>query len=239
MTPFDVSQIEAGDLPRVEIFYNYQQAGGEAITAFAAAGVKGIVTAGTGAGGIASAAGSARSAAVRDHGVVFVSTTRTGSGSVSSGSGNIIAGDDLIPQKARLLLLLSLAFAPDDVAQVREWVTTIGNPEWDTIGEYGTSASFADLALAITDFMETDRLAESAAAGLSDRLARADDAFESGSEKGAIGFLQQFVARANSQVKGDADDTAVREALVAAAEALISELQALDEAEAPTGALAG
>ncbi len=60
---------------------SYQQAGGEAVTAFANAGVQGIVTAGTGAGGISSAMGQARTAAVRDKGVWFVSTTRTGSGS--------------------------------------------------------------------------------------------------------------------------------------------------------------
>jgi L-asparaginase len=231
LTPFDVSEITPAELPRVEIFYNYQQAGGEAITAFAQAGVKGIVTAGTGAGGISGPAGAARSAAVRNQGVVFVSTTRTGSGSVSGGSGNVIPGDDLLPQKARLLLLLSLAFAPDDVEQVREWVTTIGNPEWDTYGSYATSASFDDLAASVTGYRESGALSESAAASLADRLTRAKDAFAAGSEAGAIGFLQQFVERANSQVKGDADDTAVREALVAAATGLIDELRAMDADE--------
>jgi len=131
-TPFDLSKVQAADLPRTEVVYSYQQAGGEAITAFADAGVKGIVTAGTGSGGLSSAQSSARTAAVSDDGVVFVSTTRTGSGSVYGSTGNVIAGDDLSAQKARLLLLLSLAFADGDVDQVREWVTTIGNPEWDT-----------------------------------------------------------------------------------------------------------
>lgn len=131
-TPFDLATLPAAELPRVEVVWGYQQAGGEAITAFARAGVDGIVTAGTGAGGTSSAQSAARSAAVRDHGTVFVSTTRTGSGSVYGGSGHVIAGDDLLPQKARLLLILSLAFADGDVAQVRDWVTTIGNPEWDT-----------------------------------------------------------------------------------------------------------
>ncbi|BCB83536.1 hypothetical protein Psuf_008490 [Phytohabitans suffuscus] len=110
----------------------YQQAGGEAITAFADAGVKGIVTAGTGAGGLSSAQGAARTAAAAK-GVVFVSTTRTGSGSVYGGSTTqpIIAGDDLLPQKARLLLMLSLAFAGTDVDKIRKWVTGLGNPEFD------------------------------------------------------------------------------------------------------------
>ncbi|WP_329100362.1 asparaginase [Micromonospora sp. NBC_01699] len=133
LTPFDLSRIQPTALPRVEVVYSYQQAGGEAISGFAAAGVKGIVTAGTGAGGLSSAQSSARTAAAAQ-GVVFVSTTRTGSGSVYGGSTTapIIAGDDLLPQKARLLLLLSLAFAPTDVERVRGWVTTLGNPEWDT-----------------------------------------------------------------------------------------------------------
>ncbi|WP_208813388.1 asparaginase [Micromonospora echinofusca] len=136
-TPFDLSTVPATAVPRVEVVHGYQQAGGEAITAFANAGVKGIVTAGTGAGGISSAQGAARTAAV-NAGVVFVSTTRTGSGSVYGGTtGSVIAGDDLLPQKARLLLMLSLAFAPGDVAKIREWVTTLGNPEWSTAHEGG------------------------------------------------------------------------------------------------------
>ena len=129
-TPFDLTKIAVTDLPRTEVVYTYQQAGGEAITAFAQAGVKGIVTAGTGAGGVSGPR--ARPAPRPPHqGVVFVSTSRTGSGSVSGGSGNVVAGEDLLPQKARLLLMLSLAFAPGDAAQVREWVSTVGNPEFD------------------------------------------------------------------------------------------------------------
>jgi L-asparaginase len=133
LTPFDLAKVPAPAVPRVEVVYSYQQAGGEAITAFAAAGVKGIVTAGTGSGGISSAQSAARTAAAQQ-GVVFVSTTRTGSGSVYGGSTTqpIIAGDDLLPQKARLLLMLSLAFSPSDVGKVREWVGTLGNPEWAT-----------------------------------------------------------------------------------------------------------
>lgn len=125
LTPFDLSRIDPNTLPRVEVVWSYQQAGGEAITAFADAGVKGIVTAGTGAGGISAAQAAARAAAAQK-GVFFVNTTRTGSGSVYGG----VSGDDLIPQKARLLLLLGLAFAPSDPAKVREWISSIGNPEW-------------------------------------------------------------------------------------------------------------
>ncbi|MEK8226523.1 hypothetical protein NKG05_11210 [Oerskovia sp. M15] len=62
--PFDVSKVDPKTLPRVEIVMSYQQAGGEAVKAFADAGVKGMVTAGTGAGGISGAMSSERSKAV-------------------------------------------------------------------------------------------------------------------------------------------------------------------------------
>ncbi|WP_432507527.1 asparaginase [Kineococcus arenarius] len=130
-TPFDVSTIGAADLPRVEIAYSYQEAGGEAISAFAAAGVEGIVTAGTGAGGISPAMREARTAAL-EQGVLFGTTTRTGSGSIYDAeepTPGVIGMEDLLPQKARLLLMLSLAFSEDE-AQVREWVDTIGSPEF-------------------------------------------------------------------------------------------------------------
>lgn len=129
-TPFDLSDVAPTDLPRTEILMSYQQAGGEAVTAFADAGVKGIVTAGTGAGGISSAMSQARSAAVRDKGVWFVSTTRTGSGS-SYGSGTgIIAGGDLTAVKARLLLLLSRGFTTD-IDTAKGWFATYGNASFD------------------------------------------------------------------------------------------------------------
>lgn len=129
-TPFDLSAIPVTALSRVEIVKSYQQAGPEAITAFADAGVKGIVTAGTGAGGISSAMGAARTAAVAK-GVTFVTTSRTGSGQVTgtSSTPGIVRGGDLLPQKARLLLLLSLA-ASGDPATVADYVTRYGNPEF-------------------------------------------------------------------------------------------------------------
>ncbi len=129
-TPFDLTKTAPENLPRTEILMSYQQAGGEAVTAFANAGVKGIVTAGTGAGGISSAMSQARTAAIRDKGVWFVSTTRTGSGS-SYGSGNgLIAGGDLTAVKARLLLLLSRAFT-EDFATAQGWFATFGNASFD------------------------------------------------------------------------------------------------------------
>jgi L-asparaginase len=127
-TPFDLSKVDREKLPRVEVVYSYQDAGGEAISAFADAGVRGIVTAGTGTGGISGAQSAARTAAVAK-GVVFVSTTRTGSGSVYGGTGAVVPGEDLLPQKARLLLLLSLARG-GDTETIRRWVSTYGVPQF-------------------------------------------------------------------------------------------------------------
>ncbi|MEV0227056.1 asparaginase [Streptomyces sp. NPDC050704] len=134
-TPFDLDRItgkgtETEPLPKVEIAYSYQDAGGEALKAFADAGAEGIVTAGTGAGGISPAMSTARTEAVKK-GVTFASTTRTGSGAVygSSGTTGVIGAEDLSPQKARLLLLLSLA-ATDDEKQIREWFATLGTAQF-------------------------------------------------------------------------------------------------------------
>ena len=40
--------------------------------------------------------------------MTFVSTSRTGSGATYGGTGSVIPGEDLLPQKARLLLALAL-----------------------------------------------------------------------------------------------------------------------------------
>lgn len=126
-TPFNLKKISKDKLARVEIVYSYQNAGGEAIKAFADAGVKGIVTAGTGAGGISSAQSVERTAAIKN-GVIFMSTTRTGSGSVYSGGNGIISGDNLNAQHARILLMLSLSFS-SEFTQVKEWAEEYGAKE--------------------------------------------------------------------------------------------------------------
>jgi L-asparaginase len=111
-TPFDLSRISVEDLPRTEILIGYQGARlDEAVRAFADAGVRGIVTA---AGGISP---EAREEA-EGKGVVFASTQRLRSGR-----------NNLLPQKARLLLLLSLAFT-DDPEQVERWFDEIGGMEF-------------------------------------------------------------------------------------------------------------
>jgi L-asparaginase len=129
-TPFDMTRIAAVDLPRVDIVYSYVDAAGEPITALVDAGVKGIVTAGTGAGGLSTQQVAARASAIA-RGVLFVSANRTGSGSSYGGDGyTILPAGDLLPQKARILLQLGLA-ASDDPAQINRWFLTIGRPDFD------------------------------------------------------------------------------------------------------------
>ncbi|MEK5060365.1 MULTISPECIES: asparaginase [unclassified Paenibacillus] len=126
---FNLSKISKEKLAdtKVEIAISYQQAGAGAISGFVANGAKGIVTSGTGAGGISSAMSAERKTAIEE-GVVFVTTTRTGSGSVYSGGEGIISGDNLSPQHARILLLLSLAFT-DDFDTIKGWFETYGKSE--------------------------------------------------------------------------------------------------------------
>jgi L-asparaginase len=114
---FDIAGVR--ELPRVDIIYSYAGADSVTIEAAVAAGAKGLVVAGVGRGGMT---GSQSSAARRaaSHGVIVVTSTRTGSGRVPIGTGgSIIGAGDLNPQKARVLLLLALTKS-SDVAQVRK-----------------------------------------------------------------------------------------------------------------------
>ena len=124
-TPFDLRTITKDKLPIVEIVSSYQEASSGAINGFVADGAKGIVTAGTGAGGISAQMSAARSEAIKQ-GVVFVTTTRTGSGTMYPGTTDgIFAGDSLNAQHARLMLLLSLAFSSDNNT-IKGWFATYG-----------------------------------------------------------------------------------------------------------------
>ncbi|NQX49317.1 asparaginase [Paenibacillus tritici] len=129
-TPFDLSTIQPEDLAKVDVVYSYTEASATPITALADEGVKGIVTAGHGAGGISTAQQAARTAAI-EKGVLFVNATRAGSGAVyDTGAKGIIGAGDLLPQKARILLQLGLTFSKDQ-EQIRQWFSTIGMPDFD------------------------------------------------------------------------------------------------------------
>lgn len=106
---FDVFRI--GDLPRVDVLLVYQGADGNLIRAVVDAGAKGVVLATAGAGATSGTQDEGLTYA-RSKGVPFVITTRAGSGRIArSGSG--IAGQDLAPIKARILLMLALTVTQD------------------------------------------------------------------------------------------------------------------------------
>jgi L-asparaginase len=124
-TPFDLSKVARDRLPRTEIVYAYADAGGEAITGFADSGVRGIVVAGDPSVPQFQAAQSA----IRQQ-IVFVAANRNGSGAVyDSGVPGVVAAEDLLPQKARLLLTLSLAMS-DDLGQIKAWFSEYGAPQF-------------------------------------------------------------------------------------------------------------
>ncbi|MEU0842531.1 asparaginase [Streptomyces sp. NPDC005962] len=124
-TPFDLDRIARRSLPKVDIAYSYQGAGPEAIKAFADAGAAGVVTAGTGAGGLSPAMTEARTDAVKN-GVLFASASRTGSGAVYDPHvRGVIGAQDLTPQKARILLTLALAKTHNE-DRIQHWFTTLG-----------------------------------------------------------------------------------------------------------------
>ena len=113
-TGFEVSGMT--DLPRVDIVYAYQDSDGVAVRAFVEAGAEGIVLAGAGAGG-GGPRGSDDIRQARQKGVMVVAVNRTGSGrmirSRMQREDEIIAGDNLSAQKARILLRLALTRTSD------------------------------------------------------------------------------------------------------------------------------
>ena len=113
-TPFNLAQIDKADLPRTEVLIGYQGAGlAEPVAAWAEAGVDGIVLAGARIPAEVRAAAEAK-------GVVFHRTQRFRTG-----------GDNLYPQKARLLLLLALAFS-EQPQQIATWLKRYGALEFGT-----------------------------------------------------------------------------------------------------------
>ena len=120
---FDVSRLTS--LPRVDVIMVYQGASGDLIKAAVDAGAKGIVMATAGAGAKSGTQNDGLNYAA-EKGVFIVETTRTGSGRVAPPRGDgppqaapateavrrrrlfTIAGEDHLPVKARVLLMLAL-----------------------------------------------------------------------------------------------------------------------------------
>lgn len=113
-TAFDISKVEK--LPQVDILYSYQNEGRHLFDAAAEAGSKGIIVAGSGNGSMSNTAMAAAKDASKA-GVVVVRSTRVGSGVVthkaSDDTDGLVSADSLNPQKARILLMLTLTKTHD------------------------------------------------------------------------------------------------------------------------------
>jgi len=130
---FDIAAVTK--LPRVDVLLVYQGADGDLIKAAADAGAKGIVIAGAGAGATSGTQSGGIDYATRK-GVFVVTTTRAGAGRIASGGRGRgggagpapeeirrrIAGEDLAPVKARVLLMLALT-RTHDPAEIQRMFT--------------------------------------------------------------------------------------------------------------------
>lgn len=115
-TPFDITGLTT--LPEVAIVELYADAPATAINAYVASGVKGIVTGGLGNGNLNKVNSDAAASAVKK-GIAVARASRVPSGRVTlfdetddQKLGTIVT-DDLIPQKARILLMLGLTQTND------------------------------------------------------------------------------------------------------------------------------
>jgi L-asparaginase type II len=113
-TEFDVEHLEK--LPRVDIAFAYSGADGAAIAALAQAGCEGLVAAGLGSGGAPRPFLDALSKVVED-GVPVVVASQAGSGRAmarrAAAERGFLFADNLLPRKARILLMLALTRTRD------------------------------------------------------------------------------------------------------------------------------
>jgi L-asparaginase len=118
---FDLASIAA--FPKVTILYGYSGDDGDLAKAAVAAGAKGLVVAGTGAGHTQNARKTLKQL-YDTTGVVVVRSARVGAGRVIRDDnwqeGGFVAADNLNPQKARILLQLALTKTsnPDEIQRI-------------------------------------------------------------------------------------------------------------------------
>ncbi|HUC09105.1 MAG TPA: asparaginase [Stellaceae bacterium] len=109
-------------LPRVDIIYSYAGADGALVEAAVAAGARGLVSAGFAPGSPTPEQRTAFARAAKA-GVIVVQCTRAASGRVAPRrrlrETGIVAGEDLSPQKARILLMLAMTMT-GDVAAIQQ-----------------------------------------------------------------------------------------------------------------------
>jgi L-asparaginase len=110
-------------LPRVDIVLSYAGSDATAVLAFRAAGARGLVSAGL-APGLATPAERQALEAAAAEGILVVQSSRAGSGRVSRRAylrrHGMLAGDNLTPQKARILLSVALAHS-EDAETIQDW----------------------------------------------------------------------------------------------------------------------
>jgi len=122
---FSLEGLTVETLPLVVIVYSYANLGGAVIDAIVEHGAKGIVLAGVGDGNTTDAALAALERGAKK-GVAVVRCSRTGSGivdrnvEVNDDKLGFIAGMELSPQKARILLMLGLG-KTSDVKKLQEY----------------------------------------------------------------------------------------------------------------------
>jgi len=123
-TPF--AALDLGALPRVDIVYSYAGADGALIDAAVAAGARGLVSAGFAPGSPTPEQRAAFERAAKS-GVVVVQCSRAFSGRVAPRrrlrESGLVAGEDLSPQKARILLMLALS-TTTEIAAIQEAFST-------------------------------------------------------------------------------------------------------------------
>jgi L-asparaginase len=114
------------ELPPVELFYSYTDAPGYVIDAAVEHGIKGLVIDGYGAG-VPSPSQAEAMKRAQDKGVIVVITTRTRGGRVQEvpqrTEAHDVNGDNLPPEKARLLLQLALT-KTNDWAKIQQYFNT-------------------------------------------------------------------------------------------------------------------
>ena len=120
--PFDISQIS--NLPKVDILYSYSNDGNAvAAKALFANGTKGLIIAGSGAGSIHEDHEKALKELI-SQGLKVVVSSRISQGRVALNSEKksfgFISAEELKPQKARVLLMLSL-IKTDDISQIQDY----------------------------------------------------------------------------------------------------------------------
>jgi L-asparaginase len=121
-TEFDVRSLQS--LPRVDIVLSYVGADGVMIEAAANAGAKAIVSGATGGGRPTPAEEEALERVCKQHGVLVCLCSRVASGRVVRSPGlarrGFVAGDNLQPWKARILMSLALTRTrdPDDIQRM-------------------------------------------------------------------------------------------------------------------------